>query len=198
MMKKKIIGLLLVMMFVLVGCSNVDEINVDVKTDGVRFSEEYTMVEENNPFVFKSLSEINKILENGTGIVYLGFPECPWCQQYVQYLNEVANDYELEKIYYCNVLEDRKNNTADYQRTVELLTEYLQYDEEGNKRVYVPTVVAVNKGEIVGFDDETAWDTKGFEDPKDYWNEASVEALKIRLEKMVLDTSLNVCTDCNK
>ena len=198
MMKKKIIGLLLVMMFVLVGCSNVDEINVDVKTDGVRFSEEYTMVEENNPFVFKSLSEINKILENGTGIVYLGFPECPWCQQYVQYLNEVANDYELEKIYYCNVLEDRKNNTADYQRTVELLTEYLQYDEEGNKRVYVPTVVAVNKGEIVGFDDETAWDTKGFEDPKDYWNEASVEALKIRLEKMILDTSLNVCTDCNK
>ena len=198
MMKKKIIGLLLVMMFVLVGCSNADEINVDVKTDGVRFSEEYTMVEENNPFVFKSLSEINKILENGTGIVYLGFPECPWCQQYVQYLNEVANDYELEKIYYCNVLEDRKNNTADQQRTVELLTEYLQYDEEGNKRVYVPTVVAVNKGEIVGFDDETAWDTKGFEDPKDYWNEASVEALKIRLEKMILDTSLNVCTDCNK
>jgi len=197
-MKKKIIGLLLIMMFVAVGCTKEKEIDVEVKTDSLKFSEEYTMVEEDNAFVYKDLNEINKILENGTGIVYLGFPECPWCQQYVKYLNEVANDYEVEKIYYCNVLEDRTNNTADYQRTVELLSEYLQYDEEGNKRVYVPTVVAVNKGEIVGFDDETAWDTKGFEDPKDYWNEDSIEALKVRLEKMILDTSLNVCTDCNK
>lgn len=197
-MKKRIIVLLVMMMFIFVGCGKEKEIDVNVETDGFKFSKEYTMVDENNPFVYKSLDEINKIIENGTGIVYLGFPECPWCQQYVKYLNEVAEEYELEKIYYCNVLEDRSNNTEAYKKTVQLIGDYLQYDEEANKRIYVPSVIAINRGEIVGFDDETAWDTKGFEKPEDYWNDELVDALKLRLEDMISKTNLNVCTDCNK
>lgn len=169
-----------------------------IETDAKKFSEEYTKIDEENPFVYRDLKEINKILENGTGLVYLGFPECPWCQQYVVYLNEVAKDYELEKIYYADVLEDRKNNTEDYKKTVELLKDYLQFDDEGNNRIYVPSVIAVYKGNIVGFDDETAWDTKGFEKPEDYWNDENVKALKERLEQMIIDSSSNMCSECNK
>lgn len=196
-MKKKITIILMIMMLVLVGCTN-NNSEENIKSDAEKFSTEYTKIGDDNPFVYRSLAEVNKILENGTGIVYLGFPECPWCQQYVMYLNEVAKDYEVEKIYYVDVFEDRKNNTEDYQKTVSLLEEYLQYDEEGNKRIYVPTVIAVNKGQIVGFDDETAWDTKGFATPEEYWNEEEVAALKLKLEEMMINTNLNVCSDCNK
>ena len=98
----------------------------------------------------------------------LGFPECPWCQRYVVYLNEVSKDIGIEKIYYYNILEDRKNNTDTYKKIVSLIGDYLQYDEEGNKKIYVPAVIGVNKGEIVGFDDETSYDTKGFETPQEY------------------------------
>ena len=167
------------------------------KSDGEKFSEEYTEIDSDNPFVYRSLSEINKILENGTGIVYLGFPECPWCQRYVVYLNDVAKDYELEKIYYANILEDRNNKTEDYQKTISLISDYLQYDEEGNKKIYVLSIIAVYKGEIVGFDDETSWDTKGFDTPDEYWDTDSINALKSRLEEMIAKVSNNLCTDCN-
>ena len=167
------------------------------KSDGEKFSEEYTEIDSDNPFVYRSLSEINKILENGTGIVYLGFPECPWCQRYVVYLNDVAKGYELEKIYYANILEDRNNKTEDYQKTISLISDYLQYDEEGNKKIYVPSIIAVYKGEIVGFDDETSWDTKGFDTPDEYWDTDSINALKSRLEEMIAKVSNNLCTDCN-
>ena len=50
----------------------------------------------------ESIISIVKILEHGTGVVYLGFPECPWCQAYVPMLNEVADIEGLEKIYYFN------------------------------------------------------------------------------------------------
>ena len=50
------------------------------------------------------MREIIKIMKNGTGVVYLGFPECPWCQSYVKMLNEVAKDVGIEKIYYYNVV----------------------------------------------------------------------------------------------
>ena len=166
-------------------------------TDSEKFSKEYTEVDSNNVFVYRDIDEIINILEKGTGIVYLGFPECPWCQTYVKYLNEVASDLGVEKIYYYNIREDRSNNTEEYQKVVSILEEYLQNDEEGNKRIYVPSVISVKKGEIVGFDDETAWDTKGFEKPSDYWTDEEVKDLKAKLETMIADTEMNICTECN-
>lgn len=164
--------------------------------DGEKFSTEYTEVEKNNVFVYRSIEEIINILEKGTGVVYLGFPECPWCQAYVKYLNDVSKDLGVEKVYYYNIREDRNNNTEEYQKVVSILTEYLQNDEEGNKRIYVPSVIAVKKGTIVGFDDETAWDTKGFKTPAEYWNNEEVEDLKTKLETMIADTGMNMCTEC--
>ena len=166
-------------------------------TDGEKFSQEYTELDQDNVYVFRSIDEIINILEKGTGIVYLGFSECQWCQRYVKYLNEVAKEMGLEKIYYYNIREDRNNNTEKYLKIVSILEDYLQNDEEGNKRIYVPSVIAVKKGEIVGFDDETSWDTKGFSNPDEYWSEAEVKDLKEKLETMIADTGSNICTECN-
>jgi len=166
------------------------------KTDAVKFSEEYTKIDENNVFVYRDMKQIINILEKGTGIVYLGFPECPWCQTYVKYLNDVALDLGIEKIYYYNIRQDRNDNTEDYQKVVSILEKYLQNDEEGNKRIYVPSVIALKKGEIVGFDDETAWDTKGFSKPEDYWTNEEIKDLKEKLETMITDTEMNICTEC--
>ena len=174
--------------------------NNDKPTEEVekKFVDEYPEVGKDNVFVVKSAKEVIKVLEHGTGVVYLGFPECPWCQEYVLYLNEVAKDEGLDKIYYFNILNDRKDNTKDYQKIVSLISEHLQYDDEGNKRVYVPAVIAVDEGKIVGFDDETAWDTKGFEKPEDYWTDEEVDDLKDKLEDMIEKITPKTCTDCNK
>ena len=166
-------------------------------SDMEKFSAEYHEVAKNNVFVYRNIDEIINILEKGTGIVYLGFPECKWCQRYTKYLNEVAMDMGISKIYYYNIREDRKLNTENYHKIVSILENYLQNDEEGNKRIYVPSVIALKKGEIVGFDDETAWDTKGFETPDEYWNTDEVNDLKEKLEKMIVDTGSNICTECN-
>lgn len=165
-------------------------------TDAEKFREEYTQVDKNNVFVYRSMEEIINILEKGTGIVYLGFPECQWCQRYTKYLNEVALDMGVSKIYYYNIREDRQNNTEDYLKVVSILGDYLQNDEEGNKRIYVPSIIALKKGEIVGFDDETAWDTKGYKTPDEYWTEDEVKDLKEKLETMIIDTDSNLCTEC--
>ena len=193
MKKKRIMILVSVIILFMIGVvSLVLFLKKDKKTvsDMEKFSAEYHEVAKNNVFVYRNIDEIINILEKGTGIVYLGFPECKWCQRYTKYLNEVA-------IYYYNIREDRKLNTENYQKIVSILENYLQNDEEGNKRIYVPSVIALKKGEIVGFDDETAWDTKGFETPDEYWNTDEVNDLKEKLEKMIADTGSNICTECN-
>lgn len=200
MKKKRIMILVSVIILFMIGVvSLVLFLKKDKKTasDMEKFSAEYHEVAKNNVFVYRNIDEIINILAKGTGIVYLGFPECKWCQRYTKYLNEVAMDMGISKIYYYNIREDRKLNTENYQKIVSILENYLQNDEEGNKRIYVPSVIALKKGEIVGFDDETAWDTKGFETPDEYWNTDEVKELKEKLEKMIADTGSNICTECN-
>lgn len=186
-------------LLILCGCEKkVQEESVVKLTDAERFAEEYTEVSEDNVFVYKTIDEIINILENGTGIVYLGFPECPWCQAYIPYLEEVAIENEVEAIYYYNIYEDRKENTDKYKEIVKILSDYLEYDDEGNKRIYVPAVIAVNDGKIVGFDDETSLDTKGLAEPSEYWTDKEVDNLKKNLNKMIEKIEYTMCTDCNK
>ncbi len=168
-------------------------------TDNIRFSKEYKSVGTENVFVYKEIDEIIKIMENGTGVVYLGFPDCPWCQAYVKYLNEVAKEVGIEKIYYYNILEDRKANTKEYQKIVSILDEYLQYDDEGNKRIFVPNVSFHINGEVIGVDFETSLDTHDLEDPKDYWTEEEVSDLKEKLTDLMnkVYSKQNTCTKCN-
>lgn len=176
--------------------------NKNNENDNVRFAKEYanSQVGEDNVFVYKNIDEIINILKYGTGVVYLGFPECPWCQAYVKYLNETAKDANIEKIYYFNILEDRKNNTEKYQEIVSILGDNLQRDDEGNLKVFVPNVSFVVNGKIIGNDYETSLDTKGFEKPSDYWTEEEVSELENTLSGYMKEVykTLYSCTDCNK
>lgn len=168
-----------------------------IETDAEKFVKEYPAVGRNNMFVYKSMDEIGDILENGTGIVYLGFPECKWCQAYVKYLYAVAVEENIDTIYYTNILEDRKNNTEQYQRLVEILKDYLLKDEEGNPRIYVPDITVVSNGEILGHDNETSVITSADSGtPQEYWSEEKIRNLKERLREMFKKLESNTCTSC--
>lgn len=171
------------------GCTNKEE-------DNVSFSKEYTEVSEDNIFVYKTIDEIINVLQSGTAVVYLGFPECPWCQAYVPYVNEVAKENGITEIYYFNIKEDRKNNTLKYQKIVSILSNYLETDDDENKRVYVPDITVVKKGTIIGHDNETSYDTLGFDNPSEYWSNERIKNLKSKLKEMFKEIS-NVCTTCN-
>ena len=190
-----IVVLVAVVVFLLVKDNEKDETDNNEITDALKFAEEYTLVPDDNVFVYSDVDEIIDILENGTGVVYLGFPECQWCDQCVVYLNEVAKENGILEIHYYNIREDRSNNTENYQKIVALLEDYLEDDEDGNPRIYVPAVIFMNNGEIVGFDDETSLDTDDASTPSEYWTDERVANLKTRLSEYA--DMANICVDCN-
>lgn len=170
-------------------------IKKDNNTDNIKFSKEYTSVSKDNVFVYRSKDEIINILEHGTGIVYLGYPECPWCMAYVPLLNEIAKNEGIEKIYYYNIREDRKNNTEFYQKVVSILNDYLNYDEEGKKRIFVPNVTFVKEGKIIFNDNETSLISEGT--PSEYWTEEKKKLFNEKLRKNINELLDDVCTSCN-
>lgn len=170
--------------------------NSEKVNDSELFASEYKQVDEDNVFVYRDAKEIIRILENGTGVVYLGFPECKWCQAYVPYLDEVAKENNINTIYYFNIKEDREKNTSDYKKIVELTSEFLGYDDEGEKRVFVPDVYVVLDGEILSHNNETSMITEDIL-PIDYWTDEKLDNLRETLTEMFEPLSSRSCTTCN-
>ena len=123
--------------------------------------------------------ELLELLNGGTGIIYLGYETCPWCRNAVPVLLEAASEVGIEDIYYINMKNERdeikvkedgsletvKEGTEGYKKLLSrldaILDEYTLEDMHGNtvsaneKRIYVPLVVFVKDGEIVGYHIDT-------------------------------------------
>ena len=166
-----------------------------VTKDSIKFKEEYEAInakynssnnkkyisiniKENNPVKYSSYDEIFEVLESGTGVIYFGFPECPWCRNLVPVLTDSALENGIKTVYYLNILEDRdikelkttgtgkkkkttivttKEGTPEYHKLLGILadfmSEYKGLNDESIKRIYLPTVVFVKDGKILGTED---------------------------------------------
>ncbi len=160
-------------------------------TDAEKFKEEYesynNMALEGNPSLhhrevnidkensikYASADDIEKMVtDKASGVIYLGFPTCPWCRNAIGVLLDVAKSRNVNEIKYINIydmrtmwtvkddkLEVTRKGTDDYYKLLELFDSVLedyQYEADdksydtGEKRIYAPTIIFIKDGEIVG------------------------------------------------
>lgn len=193
-----IVFILLITLLVLFLVFKKNKINKNIDEEKIKFAEEYKTTKD-NVFTYRTINEINKILKTDTGLIFLGFPKCPWCRGYVPIINEVAKKEGLEKIYYFNIYEDRKNNTEEYQKMVKLLKGFLRNDDEGNERIYAPSLIAIKNGKILEFDDTRYWDNKKYDSAEEFWQSAELKPMKEKITKMINEVNeKSACTaDCD-
>ena len=213
-MKKFKIGICVISALVLISVIVFRYVDSQQKkeTDALRFKKEYEEmngqeisgfqypnleIDENNPIKYSNAEEIEKLLKDGSGVVYLGYPKCPWCRTAVPVLLHAALDAGIETIYYIDMSEERdsyvvedgkitleKEGTEEYYKLLELFDEYLDdyvvKDDDGNnydtgeKRIYVPVVFFIKEGEVVGFHLDTVESQKN---PFQALNEEQYEEL---------------------
>lgn len=136
------------------------------KREGKDYKNMDVVIPSDNHVLYASEKQILDILENGTGIIYFGFPDCPWCRNLVPVLIDTAKEEGIDTIYYYNAKEDRdekklvdgkieetKKGSSFYVNLMEKLgdkaSKYDGLDDENIKRLYFPTVLFVKEGEIV-------------------------------------------------
>lgn len=164
-------------------------------TDNLKFQREYINATEDNVFKYISIEDTISMLKEGTGIIYFGFKSCSWCQAYVPILNEVAKENNIDQIYYYDIKSIRTRNTKEYQEIVSILSDYLENDENGNKRVYVPDVYFVKNGKIQGHNNDTS--TIEGADTKGYYTDKVKSELKAKLMNLINKVYSN-CSDTTK
>ena len=164
-----------------------------VLTDSERFSELYPDVPSDNVFVFADQDSLMTMLEHGTGVIYLGFPECPWCQAYAPLLNEAMQASGITRVLYYNLYADKTEDPGYYSQAAEYLetlsTDLVHYDNDGNRKVLMPLVLFVQNGTLIGYDDETCDISSDDIAPEDYWTDEKKAALLSRLEALGTQTA---------
>lgn len=145
-------------------------------TDNIKFKNEYEKlndealkieISKDNPMKYITYDELMEILEDGTGIIYFGFPSCPWCRNAVPVLLDAAKEKDINEIYYFNALDMRdvkeldengnivttKEGTEEYKNIVNKLYDYLDVYEGLNddsiKRLYFPNIFFIQNGKVV-------------------------------------------------
>ncbi len=160
----------------------------EVLSDAERFHQDYPGVAADHVFQTVNDEEVLELFQSGTGVVFLGFKECPWCQKLAPLVEAAAKAEGLETVYYYDVRNARQDGTATYQKLVDHLREYLTLDESGQPRIFVPDVSFLREGEIVGrYEQATADD--GANTPDTYWTAprqvAAQEQLQEKIKEMV-------------
>ena len=128
-----------------------------LKSDGEKFKAEYEAlnnenininISKNNPIKYVTLDEVFDIIQNKTGVIYFGFPGCPWCRNMIPVLFEAAKNNNIDTIYYFNPRNVKKSDNDEYNKLKEILNEYLSEDENGQKVLYVPDVYFIKDGKV--------------------------------------------------
>lgn len=198
----------------------------ETKSDAISFKEEYESlnsktnsqdkqylsinISDDNVIKYASFEEIKEVLTKKSGVIYFGFPECPWCRNIIEPLFESAKEEGIEKIYYFNAhdIRDKKHldddgniivddeGTSEYHELIKIMKDYLTPYEglENNdiKRLYFPTVVFVKDGKIKDIHIGTIDEQK---DPYTPLSGKQKEQLKSIYKKGIEKTISTTCDD---
>ena len=130
------IGLLTINIILLCGCGHkfagdfkkdYESLNgLETTTKGVNYLS--VNIDKNNPFVYSSVENINKKIEDkDTFIVLFGASWSPWCRSIISTIIETANEESIETIYYIDV---RPNN--DIKKDIRDI-----FDKDSEGKVYL-------------------------------------------------------------
>lgn len=177
--------------------------------EGKEYKNMEIRIPKNNHVVYASKKQILDILENGTGIIYFGFPDCPWCRNVVPVLIETIKEENVKEVYYYNAREERdekrltdgkieevKKGSSFYRKVLkELGTKASSYDgldDENIKRLYFPTILFIKDGEVVLLHEGTV---SSQTDPLIKLNKKQKEELKYKLIEGINLLYGDVCDD---
>lgn len=175
-MKKALVVLLC--LFILCSCSEKPKDNgFEIYTEDIDMSL-YEGVEKESCFKKTIITEIDRCLkEGGSGVFYLGYVDCAYCQSMVRYLNEVALELGVT-VYYVDAFDEQEPYFDHQDMYIEDLYTVLE-EEDGEKVVYTPHVFTIINGRVASSQISAKdWDMNGPTDEQ-------ISKLKDRYRKML-------------
>lgn len=109
-------------------------------------------------FLTSSMNELLQAEKNKkSGVYYMGYIDCPWCQDAIPVLEEAAKEEDVY-IYYVAIRDKTHKVTFDEQAKEQFFawaSGSLPKNDKGKPTLYVPFVITMKDGKIVQTHDGT-------------------------------------------
>lgn len=179
--KKQIIKYLLIIItligFVVIGKQNFKK----EEENKNNISHKYNILNSSNVFEKINASQVLNKINGGNALIFMGFENSKQSEYYASLLNEVAKNLKIEKIYYYDFYNDRKDNNGTYETIVNKLKNYLLKDDEGKINLQAPTFFIIKEGNFIYFDEDASRIQANLSED-DYWNDYNKNLKKAYLE----------------
>ncbi|MBQ4251679.1 MAG: hypothetical protein II704_01395 [Erysipelotrichaceae bacterium] len=151
-MKKVMLGLLALLL--IGGCSRIHTVDypqpegkrADMTAYGL-FSEHF------HEFSYQQAVEL--LERKGTYIVYIGYPDCNFCQALVPFIDKTCEEKKMD-IYYINAYpQEGEIDTENRDKLVEYLKGINSPDPDGNPTLWAPSIIYVQLGQVIGVHEGT-------------------------------------------
>ena len=191
---KKLLLILLVGLIIISGCGKVVKVKkVEEITDNEKFAQEFDISKENN-FKYLNYDELMDVLNNKSGIIFLGSGDCEWCKKSAKLLNESLKYKDIkEDIYYYNPKKIKANNNKKYQELLKILDPYLTEDEDKNKELLLPDIYFVKKGKIIDHNNDLATIKTN---PEEYLTKERKKEIREKYEDLISKYNVKECKTC--
>jgi predicted bacteriocin transport accessory protein len=161
---KKILLILALTLVLLTGCSA--ETNyTEVETVQVDMSGYENMPVVGHQFLKTTPQEVLKLIEEGgSAVVYYGYSTCPFCNKATSVINDAAKELDMN-VLYVDVHPEITNDESyldeyydefyyDFDKAMDDTTiafsKFLSLDEDGEPEFYVPNVLVIKNGKVLG------------------------------------------------
>lgn len=136
---KKVVVLIVVcsMLFLISGCSIKKTTEL---SDAEKFANEYS-ISKKNPFHYVDASDVLKLFEDGSAILFLGNSDCEWSAYGAKVLNKVAKEENIDKVYYFNPEHNKHKTNKDYKKVLKLL--------DIDNDISLPIVYVIKDGKVI-------------------------------------------------
>lgn len=149
-------------------------------SDNEKFNQDYPEIPVDNNFNYINANDVVNLLNNGTGVIYIGFASNEWSQYYVKYMYEALKEKNLDNIYYYDSVKDKSRQSKSYNEIINILKDYLYRNDDDKVDIETPCLIFVKNGVITFFDDETAI-TRTNMKPSDYWSEDQIATFEAKI-----------------
>ncbi len=186
-----------------------EQLNGQIAENGL----EYTNVNISEESKIKYIQEgkLIEVMTNGTHVVYLGWPDCPYCRICVPILLETVAEYSGINVYYYNIKELREayqnglddENSRLYKQLCSVISqsEYVSpsiFDtfDDGTLKLAASTVYFIKDGQLIGCHRGTVASHLSVYEPLDKQQVDQLSAIyKQYLDEMIKKSPIG-CSGC--
>lgn len=113
-------------------------------------------------------TKLISLLKSGKNIIYIGSNTSEFASKYIEELDTVIRETNIDKIYYYDINNDKAQKNSNYYEICELLSGYLITTDGSQNNLLAPSLYIIDEGKVKYYNIETAA-MKNTDTPEEYW-----------------------------